>query len=197
MDSIEGPFVLKTHPRRQEQMVTVGPDGLVLQGPGSRDAGHQDAGWTYAAMAMVNLNFVMASENDESHYSCRIYMQDGRRLVVRANAGDVVEGQAWQGFVQALHRALVHARSPVRFTTGMRSQWGYRLLVGSMGLLFALTLAGIVWAMAAKGKAGWGILFILVTLAGAIFVFRMIRAMAKPGVYDPQAIPARLLPFGQ
>jgi hypothetical protein len=186
MDTFEGHFVLKTHPKWEKVPVTVGNDGLSVEGKPTID---------YAAIHEVNLSYVMASEYDVGHYLCRIWTRDGRRLFLRADATDVGDGTAYQAFVAAFHRALVEAGKEVQFTTGMRSRVGYGILLAGMGLLFTAVVAGIVWAMVEKGNVGMGVLLIAVTLAGAVFVFKMIRSMARPGVYDPRAIPGRLLPF--
>lgn len=186
MESQTEHYELRSHPHQEKFLVAVGKEGLEGMGLTSL---------RYDAIREVNLSYVMATEYDVAHYLCRVWTANGAKLFVRANEGDLGQCPQYQGFVLALHKALLVGNPKVRCTTGMRSKIVYGLIIGVFGLMFAGLILGVILGMAQKGKVALGILLIMGIVVGAVFLFRMLRVMARPGTYDPGAIPGALLPM--
>ncbi|MFN8395605.1 MAG: hypothetical protein U0176_13275 [Bacteroidia bacterium] len=142
----------------------------------------------------VNLSMSLGGEDDVTHYLCRIWPVSGPILSLRANADDPADCAAYLEWIAMLHQTLHAQGVQPKYSSGMRSQVGYYLLMGLFAVLFAGIGGAIIFAMATKGKVLFGILMLAATLGlGALF-FWLMRSFAKPRGYDPSNIPSTLLP---
>ena len=148
----------------------------------------------FADIAPVALAYE-PSRVDLARYTCRITGRGGQVILVpsstyRGIADFESQADAYRDVVFALHRALLPRAPEVRFGSGVSAS-RYLLNIGC--LLVSLPMLLGVLAIAGTAIGIPAVLHLVIIVALLPFVWKWMRRN-RPGVYDPRAIPAALLP---
>ena len=159
------------------------------------EEGKPRSGAFYDGISEVHLTYT-PTRFARNRYRARVAYRDGGMAELYnthyEGIGDFPERNAeYAGFLTELHRRLARKGKDIRFTRG-NSPAAY---VGNWLLtifIFAMLALAFVLLMA------WGLVWIAVVKIAIILFFipTLIRYMAraKPGTYDPLAIPRDVLP---
>lgn len=173
-----------------ERTYTLTDDALVVD-----EAGQPRAGAFYDGVSEVQLAFT-PTRADTNRYRARIVYRDGGMAEIfntsYAGVMNFPESNAeYVAFLTELHRRLAARGKDVRYRRGNSvgayvGNWALTIFIFAMiGLAFILlTTWAVVWIAAVK--------LVLVVIFVPVLIAYMRRA--RPGTYDPLAIPKDVLP---
>lgn len=183
-------YTHRPHAFAGERTYTLSDDALVID-----EAGKPRAGAFYDRISEVRLAFT-PTRFARNRYRAQIVYRDGGMAELYnthyEGIGDFPErNEEYAGFLTELHRRLAEKGKDVRYVRGNSpaayvANWLLTIFIFAMlALAFVLLIAwGLVWIAVVKIAI---ILFFIPTLI-------RFMARAKPGTYDPLAIPKDVLP---
>jgi hypothetical protein len=184
----EGPFLVMDARGRNEIKVVL-EEGILALG-GYRD----QVRCKLSQVRSIRLMYAPASEYGPAHYAMALRGEGGLRIRLRANADDPIHLEGYRALAEALHHQLSVQPYPIAYHKGMASKMSFWLIYGSIVAVFSLLLVAVIAGTLRKHNYATGAIFLAVSAVVCYALLRFIAKVAKPGSYDPAAIPAYLLP---
>lgn len=177
-------FLLRQHRRDKPIEVLIDTNGLedAVQGK----IAFQD-------VLELRLDRIVATKYNEGHYLCRIKTANGS-FYIRADFGDELECSRFRDCMYFLHEALAAANPKVIYGSGVASKTTFYLLNIGFILTFAILEVAVVFGVMKKENYAIGALVLIGIPVLAFFLLRWANNVTRPITYQPNDIPAHLLP---
>jgi hypothetical protein len=166
---------------------------MIINGPDKGDS----IEISYPDIREIRLNYQVRTKFAPAYYSCELRHSDRRPLLLVAEAADPGQSADYERFITELHRHLKALQVQPAYRMGVRSKLTYFLVIGFFSFCYVALSAALIVGIANKGKVLAGAIFFVAMSVLFYFGMGWVKQLLFPGDYDPDAIPAHLMPGGE